>query len=111
MYSRNFSRDRSAPPPPPSYSGVMYPCEEACAECAEQSAPSLPDTPCPKRSVPEKGEDLCESEEKRGLFDTLFARSLTFEDLLLVGLILLLIDSGADDELLILLAFLLLAGR
>ncbi len=109
MYSRNFGTNRSAPPPPPSYSGVMYPREEVQEELSREEQPE--ENAITLSGGEYRAEKTEERAEKKGLLGTLFGRTLTFEDLLLVGLIIMLMDSGADDELLIILAFLLLAGR
>ena len=109
-----YTKSNPSPPPvpPKNYSGTMY-----------QSPPRAP-TPPPE--IPPERESPCESckfappppqegceEKKPGLFAGLLGESginIGTEELLLIGLILLLYSSGADNDVIIMLAVVLLAG-
>ena len=67
--------------------------------------------------TPEGREEPCSCEEKQeekreghGFFDKFLSHHLDFEDLLLIGLILMLLWSGADIECILMLALLFILG-
>lgn len=77
---------------PPGYRGVAM--TTACDECTE----------CEERQ-----EERCEK-PKHGFFDRFLSHHLDFEDLLLIGLILMLLWSGADIECILMLVLLFILG-
>ncbi len=104
MYTRRFE-DRSIPPSGYSGSFMREPEPEIrvvepkpIEECAQPSEPMKPPCDAPKK----------------GLLSGLFSNfSLELDDLILIGLLLLLLgerEDGDSDELLIILAILLLTG-
>ena len=67
--------------------------------------------PCEKSECEEKREEKCEEKrEGHGFFDKFLSHHLDFEDLLLIGLILMLLWSGADIECILMLALLFILG-
>jgi len=67
--------------------------------------------PCEGGECEEKREEKCEEkQEKHGFFDKFLSHHLDFEDLLLIGLILMLLWSGADIECVLMLAILFIFG-
>ena len=83
---------------PPGYRGVaMTP-----VTCSEQECEVRREDKCE-----EKCEERC---EKHGFFDRFLLHHLDFEDLLLIGLILMLLWSGADIECVLMLAVLFILG-
>lgn len=81
---------------PPGYRGVAItpePREEEHGKC----------------EVCEVCEDKCEK-PKGGFFDKFLSHHLDFEDLLLIGLILMLLWSGTDIECVLMLALLFILG-
>ncbi|MBQ8248824.1 MAG: hypothetical protein IJY93_02940 [Clostridia bacterium] len=88
-----------------------------CEDAMCQKEPCKQNCPCLKES--EQCTDANKEEPRRGIFRDLlgrFDRGFELDDLLLIGLIILLLNSDKDecessrDEIIILLAFLLLSG-
>jgi|GEM_PF-1427062 len=120
MYSRPFGQNGL----PPDYGGVSFRREEQTApvendpSCAPPCAPRYPTEqrprPIPSRSIrvkraAPKMQEESKTEKRSGL-SALGAHSFTMEDIVLAGLILLLLNSDCDSELLLILGFLLLVG-
>ena len=129
MYSRKFGQNGL----PPDYSGISFrqpqASPEAKTDCSPPGTPRYPTenrhTPIPPRRFTvkrqpkhiEKNEAVpapsCPSAPSRpsgfGL-SALASHSFTMEDIVLAGLILLLLNSDCDSELLLILGFLLLVG-
>ncbi|MCI8589226.1 MAG: hypothetical protein HFE77_00700 [Clostridiales bacterium] len=101
---------------PPGYNGVAYssePPEESREESEEVmlSAPCSPSVPDPEPPI----ETCCDHQEKQGGFldgilGHLFSHKIDMEDLLLIGLIVMLMNSKADIDLIIMLALLFVMG-
>lgn len=81
---------------PPGYRGVAItpsqPCEEEVCRACESTS------------------DNCEKPCRGGFFDKFLSHHLDFEDLLLIGLVLMLLWSGADIECVLMLALLFILG-
>lgn len=126
MYSRKFSQNGL----PPDYSGISFrqpqtPLEEE-KDCSPQGTPRYPTedrhTPIPPRRFTVKRNPKKETPKQTspspthtsrssGLkLSSLASHSFTMEDIVLAGLILLLLNSDCDSELLLILGFLLLVG-
>ena len=86
---------------PPGYRGVA--CTQDTPSAEPQPAPCLPEpVPCEVHDG-DKGHG-------RGWLEHLFSHKLDMEDLLLLALIVLLLNSGADMELILMLALLFVMG-
>lgn len=97
---------------PPGYNGTAYkppqepepPCEpEVPADIRNDIPPDL----CPPRPSPPEntGGNIFQ-----GITEHLFSHSIDMEDLLLIGLTVMLINSGADSSLIIAMAMLFVMG-
>ena len=107
MYSREFSDRRR--PPPPEYSGTALrpPPPPSCEERPtppreERDSPCEEEGPCRERD---------EASRPRGLLEGLIPRGISGEDLLLLGLALLLLLDECEDRLLPYLLLFLLVIR
>ncbi len=128
LYSRNYNNRSGFPSVPPNYSGVAFtephpPKNEElqnshtdnaseCAEDDERKCPRRPLDKMPHREVPRHDEPIececapCDAKTERS--DNIGHKpSLSYEDLLLIGLILLLMQNGADTDLIMILGFIL----
>ena len=129
MYSRKFGQNGV----PADYSGVSFRQTQTCppppsdtAEYEEdRSSDCIPRYPTESRPRPGKSYTFkriktenpksapapvnTEKERKSGL-SALTSHSFTMEDIVLAGLILLLLNSDCDSELILILGFLLLVG-
>ena len=108
MYSRDFSDKR--PHLPPRYGGTAFTEGEP-----KRERRICEDTKAAKReceggdTLPPTGEPPCERPRGRGFLDGLLPFDLKGDDLLLLGLALLLLNDGCEDEYLpLLLLFLLI---
>lgn len=97
---------------PPGYNGVAY-AQDPPDETEEVmlSAPCTPPVPDPEPPI----ETCCDQPEKPGGFldgilGHLFSHKIDMEDLLLIGLIVMLMNSKADIDLIIMLALLFVMG-
>ena len=132
MYSRKFGQNGL----PPDYGGISFrqpPPEKQSAPCPEppdgdcqNCMPRYPTeslskpTPTrifsvrrktPKKAIPPPIEPIKDKEPRKpGGLSALTSHSFTMEDIVLAGLILLLLNSDCDSELLLILGFLLLVG-
>ena len=89
---------------PPGYRGVAITPEprKERGECVERET-------CKACEKCEEREDKCEK-TKGGFFDKFLSHHLDFEDLLLIGLILMLLWSGSDIECVLMLVLLFILG-
>ena len=114
MYSRTFS---DKPHPPPEYGGTVLSQNEGREDghCRKEAHHRPPEPECQKPSEPPCGaQKECEGEHRppppeRGLLSHLLPFDIKSEDLLLLGIALLLLNDGCEDEYLpLLLLFLLI---
>lgn len=107
---------------PPGYHGTAYtpvpeeddPCPPSCEcdvcesepiDCEPcDNSPCQPEVPCECT--------VCDGERAgaRGLFEHIFSHKLDMEDLLLLALVVMMISSGADTDVIIMLALLFVFG-
>lgn len=131
MYTRNYANSDSIPP---NYKGNAFEQRNGC-ECAEKrnetcekmscDCEKKPDTGACEENFPDHRQNFpdalcgeCENfrrkGEHEGILQSLFSRkNRSFpetDDLIIGGLIILLLNSHADDELLFILALLFLMG-
>ena len=131
MYSRKFGQNGL----PPDYSGVSFrqppAVPEAEPDCSPPGTPRYPTedrrTPIPSRRFtvkrpprreekkheppsPPPAQPSAPSRSSGFGLSALASHSFTMEDIVLAGLILLLLNSDCDSELLLILGFLLLVG-
>lgn len=100
MYSREFSDKR--PHLPPHYGGTAFTEGEGARPCPEEVRGE-------GKPPPDAGAGCPPPQKRRGLLDTLLPFELNGDDLLLLGLALLLMNDGCEDEYLpLLLLFLLI---
>ena len=131
MYSRKFGQNEL----PPDYGGISFRRSEEMPPLSDpppaprsaydlRPAKEAPKPPAPSHSfrfkrkfepkhkekppVPERS--LPKEKEKKSGLSALTSHSFTMEDILLAGLILLLLNSDCNSELLLILGFLLLVG-
>lgn len=124
MYSRKFGQNSL----PPDYSGISFrhnladapsnpeaPTDSGPA-CAPRYPTEVSEKVFPKRNIklkravkPDTNSEKSTTKKKSGL-GALSEHSFTMEDIVLAGLILLLLNSDCDSELLLILGFLLLVG-
>ena len=105
MYSRTFS---DKPHPPPEYGGTALSQNEDGGrdKCREAPHCQPPEEECHK---PCNGEHHAPPPHGRGLFSNLLPFDIKSDDLLLLGIALLLLNDGCEDEYLpLLLLFLLI---
>ena len=131
MYSRKFGQNGL----PPDYGGISFrqppiekdsPANSSALDTEPDYVPRYPTEPI-KRPVPSRSyafkqkekpkptpqePDLPKENEKpkKSGLSALTSHSFTMEDIVLAGLILLLLNSDCDSELLLILGFLLLVG-
>ena len=129
MYSRKFGQNEL----PPDYGGISFRRSEEMPPLSDpHPAPRVAYDPRPQKEAPKpptpshsfrfkrKFESkqrqtpseyaLNKEKEKKSGLSALTSHSFTMEDILLAGLILLLLNSDCDSELLLILGFLLLVG-
>lgn len=90
---------------PPGYRGVAL-SADSHEEC-DRDAPEKEEPRCEREKICEKCE-MCEN--RGGFLDKIFSHKLDIEDLLLLALIVMLISSGADIEIILMLALLFVFG-
>lgn len=91
---------------PPGYRGVALSADSH--ECCERERPEKREEPqCEREEKCEKC-DKCDS--RGGFLDKIFSHKLDIEDLLLLALTVMLISSGADIEIILMLALLFVFG-
>lgn len=128
MYSRNYNNKSAFPSVPPNYSGVAFMENGSAkgedlqsmksdtvaehAEDDERKCPRRPLDKMPHRKTVHREETIegecavCDT-KKECTEHTEHRPSLSYEDLLLIGLILLLMQNGADTDIIMILGFIL----
>ncbi len=104
----------SCPPPDPCEPPDPAPCECCPPEPPCECRPSEPPCEC-RPSEPPCECTVCDEQSSphtgaRGLFNHIFSHKIDMEDLLLLALVVMMISSGADSDIIIMLALLFVLG-
>lgn len=91
---------------PPGYNGTAYKPPQEADPPIDIAPTAEPELPREHRSAPENPG----SKIFQGITEHLFSHSINMEDLLIIGLTIMLINSGADSSLIIAMAMLFVMG-
>jgi len=128
LYSRNYNNKSAFPTVPPNYSGVAFMEKESAKDedlqsietnalaehagdderkCPRRPLDKMPSRKTVHREAPIEGECAVCDTKNECTDHTEHRPSLSYEDLLLIGLILLLMQNGADIDIIMILGFIL----